>query len=298
MGDLEGGFATGGIAVGHRRRASTKRSVTERIRGDSSLSRARRRAGPVGPRRERRAARTGSWRSSGPPRRDRGTPPLPAARRHPSCRRPRRRGATDHPVDPSVVELGQRELQQRQRARMDHRLADEIGDHSIVELHLRACGRQRDRLVEFGRRQLWSARSTPPRRAARAGGAPGGDRGGRHARWPRTARRARCRRRQRETTSTNASRSSAEARVEHSRTGRSRLTSRPKCRGDVVDRVDRDGRAIEVGHGGDLGEAGAQRTDGIVSGNHRDDDHVVRRKRQTIRRGPPNSSPSRTLPPR
>ena len=61
------------------------------------------------------------------------------------------RRPVDHGVDTPVVQLGQRELQQRQRAGRADGLGDQGGDHAVLERHADAGGGLHDRLVELGR---------------------------------------------------------------------------------------------------------------------------------------------------
>ena len=66
------------------------------------------------------------------------------------------RVASDHRVDPPVVQLGQRELEERQRAGSGDRLGDEVGDDTLVEGHADSGGRRviasRGRLATSARR--------------------------------------------------------------------------------------------------------------------------------------------------
>ena len=52
-----------------------------------------------------------------------------------------------------VVQLGQRELQHRQGARLRGGFGDEVGDDTFVERHAGACSREHHGVVELGRRQ-------------------------------------------------------------------------------------------------------------------------------------------------
>ena len=56
----------------------------------------------------------------------------------------------DPAVPTPVVELGKRELQERQGAGLRRHVGDELGDDGVVEVHARRGGGQDDGLVELG----------------------------------------------------------------------------------------------------------------------------------------------------